>query len=106
MLIVKPTIIIKKNGREPFLHFYDTCIIICLFILKRFFSVPKAEKRAIALKENGKKLKEFALHHFNEIKKMNPSASLEDDFPSECISSALRNINIVTRLFSNRFTGH
>lgn len=77
---------------NPFYIFMILVIIICLFILKRFFSVPKAEKRAIVLKENGKKLKEFALHHFNEIKKMNPSASLEDDFPEEIFPVALKNI--------------
>lgn len=73
-------------------YFFAVVIIIVLVVMKRFFSVPKAEKRAIALKENGEKLKEFALHHFNEIKKMNPSATLEDDFPEAIFPAALQNI--------------
>lgn len=57
--------------------------------MKRFFSVPRAERKALAQSEEGKKLKEFALHHFNELKKINPSATLEDDFPENVFPSAL-----------------
>ncbi|MBV2196098.1 MAG: hypothetical protein KUL78_06305, partial [Flavobacterium sp.] len=57
--------------------------------MKRFFSVPRAERKALAQSEEGKKLKEFALHHFNELKKINPSATLEDDLPENVFPSAL-----------------
>ena len=58
--------------------------------MKRFFSVPSAERKALAQAEEGKKLKEFALHHFNELKKINPSATLEDDFPENVFPFALK----------------
>lgn len=57
--------------------------------MKRFFSASRGERKALAQKENGEKLKEFALHHFNELKKINPSVSLEDDFPENVFPSAL-----------------
>ena len=77
---------------HPFFIFSVFIIIFILIVMKRFFSVPSAERRALAQKEEGKKIKEFALHHFNELKKINPSATLEDDFPENLFPFALKNI--------------
>lgn len=74
---------------HPFYIFSVFIIIFILIVMKRFFSVPRAERKALAQSEEGKKLKEFALHHFNELKKINPSATLEDDFPENVFPSAL-----------------
>lgn len=54
---------------HPFYIFSVFIIIFILIVMKRFFSVPRAERKALAQSEEGKKLKEFALHHFNELKK-------------------------------------
>ena len=77
---------------HPFFIFSVFIIIFILIVMKRFFSVPSAERKALAQAEEGKKLKEFALHHFNELKKLNPSATLEDDFPENVFPLALKNI--------------
>lgn len=74
---------------QPFYIFSVFIIIFILIVMKRFFSSSRGERTALVQKENGEKLKEFALHHFNELKKMNPSATLEDDFPENVFPSAL-----------------
>ena len=74
---------------HPFYIFSVFIIIFILIVMKRFFSVPRAERKALAQLEEGKKLKEFALYHFNELKKINPSTTLEDDLPENVFPSAL-----------------
>ena len=74
---------------HPFYIFSVFIIIFILIVMKRFFSVPRAERKALAQLEEGKKLKEFALHHFSELKKINPSTTLEDDLPENVFPSAL-----------------
>lgn len=74
---------------HPFYIFSVFIIIFILIVVKRFFSVPSSDRRALAQAEEGKKLKEFALHHFNELKKINPTTSLNDNFPENVFPAAL-----------------
>ena len=59
---------------QPFYIFSVFIIIFILIVMKRFFSSSRGERTALVQKENGEKLKEFALHHFNELKKMDKVA--------------------------------
>jgi hypothetical protein len=77
---------------NSFYVFSAVIVILVLIVMRYFFSSPKGNKKSVVQDDNGIMLKEFAMHHFNELKKINPSITLDDDFPEEVFPTALRQI--------------
>jgi hypothetical protein len=66
--------------------------------------LQKFEKVELIKKSEREELKEFAKHHFEELKKINPLANLNDDFPEALFPKAFKKLLLTDNITDEDYT--